>query len=47
MLLGPSGGAAAYRRRAWDEVGGIDHHFYLYVEDLDLALRLRAAGGQR
>jgi GT2 family glycosyltransferase len=44
VLLGPSGGAAAYRRGAWDEVGGLDHHFFLYVEDLDLALRLRAAG---
>ena len=44
ILLGPSGGAAAYRRSAWEAVGGIDHHFFLYVEDLDLALRLRAAG---
>jgi len=46
VLLGPSGGAAAYRRSAWDEVGGLDHHFYLYVEDLDIALRLRSAGWQ-
>jgi GT2 family glycosyltransferase len=44
VLLGPSGGAAAYRRSAWDAVGGLDRHLYLYVEDLDMALRLRAAG---
>jgi GT2 family glycosyltransferase len=44
VLLGPSGGAAAYRRAAWDAVGGLDPRLFLYVEDLDLALRLRAAG---
>lgn len=43
-LLGPSGGAAAYRRAAWEEAGGFDPHFFLYGEDLDLALRLRLAG---
>lgn len=44
VLLGPSGGAAAYRRSAWEEVGGLDPALFLYSEDLDLALRLRAAG---
>ena len=43
-LAGPSGGAAAYRRAAWDEVGGLDEELFFYGEDLDLALRLRAAG---
>jgi len=43
-LAGPSGGAAAYRRRAWAEVGGLDEAIFFYLEDLDLALRLRAAG---
>src|SRR2546421_4656813 len=43
-LLGPSGGAAAYRRRAWEQVGGFDPRFFVYSEDLDLALRLRIAG---
>jgi N-acetylglucosaminyl-diphospho-decaprenol L-rhamnosyltransferase len=43
-LVGPSGGAAAYRRSAWEAVGGFDPAIYLYSEDLDLALRLRAAG---
>jgi N-acetylglucosaminyl-diphospho-decaprenol L-rhamnosyltransferase len=43
-LAGPSGGAAAYRRDAWEEVGGLDEAIVFYMEDLDLALRLRAAG---
>jgi N-acetylglucosaminyl-diphospho-decaprenol L-rhamnosyltransferase len=43
-LTGPSGGAAAYRRAAWEEVGGLDEAIFFYMEDLELALRLRAAG---
>jgi N-acetylglucosaminyl-diphospho-decaprenol L-rhamnosyltransferase len=44
VLLGPSGAAAAFRRRAWEEVGGLDEGVFSYGEDVDLALRLRAAG---
>jgi GT2 family glycosyltransferase/glycosyltransferase involved in cell wall biosynthesis len=43
-LLGPSGGAGAYRRQAWEEVGGLDEGVRFYSEDVELALRLRAAG---
>jgi GT2 family glycosyltransferase len=43
-LAGPSGTAAAYRRSAWEEVGGLDEAIFAYLEDLDLALRLRIAG---
>jgi GT2 family glycosyltransferase len=43
-LLGPSGGLAAYRRRAFEEVGGFDERLFAYGEDVDLALRLRLAG---
>jgi N-acetylglucosaminyl-diphospho-decaprenol L-rhamnosyltransferase len=43
-LLGPSGGAGAYRRRAWEDVGGLDEGVVGYGEDVDLALRLRSAG---
>jgi N-acetylglucosaminyl-diphospho-decaprenol L-rhamnosyltransferase len=42
--LGPSGGAALYRLDAFRGVGGFDERIFLYYEDLDLALRLRAAG---
>jgi N-acetylglucosaminyl-diphospho-decaprenol L-rhamnosyltransferase len=44
ILVGPSGAAAAFRRRAWLDVGGLDELVFTYGEDLDLALRLRAAG---
>src|SRR4051794_3843179 len=43
-LLGPSGGAAAYRRSALEAAGALDALIFMYSEDLDLALRLRAAG---
>ena len=42
--FGPSGGAAAYRLAAFHEVGGFDENFFAYCEDVDLAIRLRAAG---
>jgi N-acetylglucosaminyl-diphospho-decaprenol L-rhamnosyltransferase len=43
-LMGACGGAAAYRRTAYDAVGGFDDEIFAYSEDLDLALRLLAAG---
>jgi N-acetylglucosaminyl-diphospho-decaprenol L-rhamnosyltransferase len=43
-LIGPTGAAGAYRRRAWEEVGGLDEGVFAYGEDVDLALRLHAAG---
>jgi N-acetylglucosaminyl-diphospho-decaprenol L-rhamnosyltransferase len=44
--LGPTGGAALYRREAFLAVGGFDERMFLYYEDLDLALRLAARGGR-
>ena len=44
VLAGPSGAAAAFRREAWDAVGGLDEAVIAYGEDVDLALRLREAG---
>jgi N-acetylglucosaminyl-diphospho-decaprenol L-rhamnosyltransferase len=43
-LAGPAGTAGAYRRSAWEQVGGLDEAIFAYMEDLDLALRLRSAG---
>jgi N-acetylglucosaminyl-diphospho-decaprenol L-rhamnosyltransferase len=43
-LAMPSGGAAAYRRAALDAVGGFDEGLFAYMEDVDLGLRLGAAG---
>jgi N-acetylglucosaminyl-diphospho-decaprenol L-rhamnosyltransferase len=44
--LGPTGGAALYKLDAFHAVGGFDERIFLYYEDLDLALRLRAAGAR-
>lgn len=44
VLVGPSGAAGAYRRTAWEAVGGLDEGVFMYGEDVELALRLRAAG---
>lgn len=43
-VLGPLGGAALWRRRALERAGGFDTRFFLYWEDMDLALRLDRVG---
>jgi len=37
-------GALVVRRAAWDHVGGFDERYFMYGEDLDLALRLWLSG---
>ncbi len=44
--LAPCGGAALYRRAAFEAAGGFDERIFLYYEDLDLGLRMRAAGAR-
>jgi GT2 family glycosyltransferase len=44
VLTGPDGAAAAFRRAAWEQVGGLDEAIFGYMDDFDLALRLRTAG---
>lgn len=39
-----SGAAMFTRRSAFDEVGGFDDNFWMYLEDTDLCFRLRKAG---
>lgn len=44
--LGPTGGAAAFHRPAFEAVGGFDEQFFAYLEDVDLVARLLARGGR-
>lgn len=44
ILASPPTDAMVFRRAAFLEVGGYDQELFAYGEDLDLALRLRAAG---
>lgn len=43
-VFGPCAGAALYRREALAEVGFFDNAFFAYLEDADLAWRLRLSG---
>lgn len=44
LLMGPYGAAAGYRRTALLEAGGFDENIFMYGEELDLGLRMRALG---
>ncbi len=43
-VFGACGGAAAYRRVAWEQAGGFDPRLWMYMEDVDLAWRLQLLG---
>src|SRR5690606_30776902 len=43
-VFGASAGAAAYRRAALEDVGCFPEQFFMYLEDVDLAWRLRLRG---
>jgi GT2 family glycosyltransferase len=43
-VFGACAGAALYRRSAVLDLGGFDERLFAYLEDVDLALRLRLAG---
>jgi GT2 family glycosyltransferase len=43
--LAPSGGAALFRRAALVDAGGFDEELFAYLEDVELGIRLRRAGG--
>jgi hypothetical protein len=43
-VFGACAGAALYRRSAFEALGGFEERFIAYLEDVDLALRLRLAG---
>ena len=43
-VFGASAGAALYRRAMLRQLGGFDPSYFMYLEDVDLAWRLRRAG---
>jgi GT2 family glycosyltransferase len=43
-IFGPCAGAALYRKKMLDEIGLFDEDFFLYMEDVDLAVRGQLAG---
>lgn len=43
-VFGPCAAAALYRRDAFEAMSGFDESFFCYVEDVDLAFRMRLAG---
>lgn len=43
-VFGPCAAAACYRREALLACGGFDERYFCYLEDVDLAFRLRLAG---
>jgi GT2 family glycosyltransferase len=42
----PCAAAALYDRAAFESAGGFDERYFCYLEDVDLAFRLRLAGGR-
>ena len=45
-VFGPCAAGAMYRRAAFEACGGFDEDLFCYVEDVDLAFRLRLQGGR-
>jgi len=43
-VFGGCGGGVTYRREAWEQAGGFDVRLFMYLEDVDLAWRLRLLG---
>jgi GT2 family glycosyltransferase len=44
QIFGGCGGGVMYRRAAWEQADGFDERLFMYLEDVDLAWRLRLLG---
>lgn len=44
VCFGPCAAAALYRRDRFEALGGFDENYFCYMEDVDLAFRLRLTG---
>jgi len=45
-IFSGSGGASAFRKDVWQQLGGFDEEFWMYMEDVDFGFRAQLAGWQ-
>jgi len=43
-IFSASGGASAFRKDVWQQIGGFDEEFWMYLEDVDFGFRAQLAG---
>lgn len=43
-IFGPCGGAAVFKREPFLEINGFDESFFLFMEDVDIIIRMQSAG---
>ncbi|MEZ4730355.1 MAG: glycosyltransferase family 2 protein [Caldilineaceae bacterium] len=43
-IFSASGGASAFRKDVWQQLGGFDEEFWMYLEDVDFGFRAQLAG---
>jgi len=43
-IFSGSGGASAFRREVWQQLGGFDEEFWMYMEDVDFGFRAQLLG---
>ncbi len=46
QIFSGSGGGSAFRKDAWQQLGGFDDDFWMYLEDVDFGFRAQLAGWQ-
>lgn len=46
VIFSASGGASAFRKEVWQQLGGFDEEFWMYLEDVDWGFRAQLAGWQ-
>jgi len=44
VIYGPCAAAALYRRNVFEMIGMFDERFFVYYEDVDIAIRMKSAG---
>lgn len=44
QIFSGTGGGSAFRRDIWQQLGGFDHDFWMYMEDVDFGFRAQLAG---